>query len=69
MYYMPRCYYFVDSDGTECVSNVLPIRVEDSFWEIDDMNIGNIVELPPSTISTLFNVKLTFDNDPICIEY
>lgn len=67
---MSRCYYFVDSDGTECVSNILPYRHEQGFWEISKNkdNLG-IVELPPNTISTLFNIKLSFQDDPICIEY
>ena len=67
---MSRCFYFVDSDGTECASNVLPYRHKEGFWEIDDeyKEMG-IVELPPNTIYTLFNVRMSFLDDPICVEY
>lgn len=66
---MSRCYYFIDSDNTECVSNELPTRTDNGYWEICDKINGNIVELPPNTIYSLFNIHLSFDDDPICIEY
>lgn len=67
---MARCYYFVDSDGTECVSNVLPYRHSEGFWEVDEnIDRNGIVELPPNTIYNLFNIHMSFKDNPICIEY
>lgn len=77
------CYFFVDEDGTENVSNICPIRhPEHNFWiiikpmiiangNIQDLfnyiDFDSIVELPRNTIKSLFNVNLTFNDDPIII--
>ncbi|MBR6517618.1 MAG: hypothetical protein IKT40_12375 [Bacilli bacterium] len=68
---MGKCYYFVDDDGTEGVCNVLPSRNENGYWEIEDdiRKDYNIVELPPNTIFTLFNIKISYKDDPICIKF
>lgn len=63
---MPRCYFFVDSDGTEGTSNILPYRDKRGFWNIDSKD-HCIVELPKDTIKTLFNIELCFKDDPICV--
>ena len=72
-----RTYFFVDSDGTENVSNILPTRHEEGFWTAEviikndnkkDVITDSITELPRGTINALFNVNLTFKDNPIMIE-
>ena len=72
-----KAYYFVDSDGTENVSNIEPSRFEDKFWiaEQSMYRMGErimfdaITELPKGTIMALFGVNLTFNDEPILITY
>lgn len=63
-------YYFVDSDGTENVSNMLPIRDEKGFWTCEIHITDNLIyepikELPSGTIEELFKIKLTWNDNPI----
>lgn len=70
-----KTYFFVDGDGTENVSNHLPIRHHtESFWTCEEKNsdgitIDLITELPRGTIEALFKLKLTWNDSPIMIEY
>lgn len=73
-------YFFVDKDGTENCSNEPPYRHEtEAFWVCphirkssphgDKVVYDNITELPNGTIKQLFNVKLTWDDEPIKLEF
>lgn len=71
-----KTFYFVDSDGTENVSNIKPHKTSEGFWTVEQ-NLKSIcgdiviydalVELPKGTIESLFHVTLTYDSDPIVV--
>jgi hypothetical protein len=71
------CYFFVDEDGTENVSNLPPKRHKtEPFWIVTKECKGKevilydaITELPQSTIEALFRVKLTWADNPIKITW
>lgn len=56
-------FFFIDSDGTEGCSNIRPYRHSMGFWYLDEPN--NIVELPKGTIERLYNINMTFNDEPI----
>jgi hypothetical protein len=71
------CYFFVDDDGTENVSNYPPERhPTEGFWVVYK-NIDNkketffdgITELPKGTFEALFKKKLTWKDNPVKIDW
>lgn len=75
---MSKVYFFVDEDGTEGVSNTLPERHkgEGNFWiapiektKYSNNPIDDIVELPQGTILALFGKNITWEDNPIMIEF
>jgi len=59
-----QTFFFVDSDGTEGCSNKIPYRHAMGFWMTEEPY--NITELPKGTIFRLYNVNITFDDEPLC---
>lgn len=74
---MTECYFFVDEDGTENVSNLPPKKhPKEGFWIVTKEENGKesivwdaITELPRGTIKALFKVELTWDSAPIKIDW
>ena len=72
-----KTYFFVDTDGTENVSNVLPTKNPNGFWTVETIVYNArgkpivydaITELPRGTIKALFDKELTFNDPPILVE-
>lgn len=71
------CYFFVDNDGTENVSNIPPKKhPSEPFWIVTKEVNGKekivwdaIVELPRNTIHALFGVHLDWNSNPIKITW
>ena len=70
-----RTYFFVDSDGTENVSNIKPIKnVKEGFYTYEiKLKPSNVItdkltELPKGTLKQLFGKNITFEDEPIMIE-
>lgn len=66
-------YFAVDSDGTEVCFNDEPVRSDGVFdvWNVpeDIYNNTNNVCLPKGTIKKLTGKQLTWEDEPIAIEY
>lgn len=63
-------YFFVDGDGSEYCSNILPTRdVKNKMWTTPEYEFDYLTELPRGTIHSLFNRTHTWEDNPIEIPF